>query len=119
MAILCEVGLMVFEDETCKESARAELLVLQYKTVIQSIPRHKFISSKLREGMINRQKNGQKKGGPKPKTLWGKWGLAETTLKKIFAAMPDKYHKMKSGTPIYNAHQKLVLDHYRTKFVSS
>ncbi|KAL3791835.1 hypothetical protein ACHAWO_012792 [Cyclotella atomus] len=119
MAILCEAGMMVTEDETCKESARGELLVQQYKAVIQSIPRQDFISSKLREDMMERQKNGQKKGGFKTKTLWVKWGSAKTTIRKIFAGMPDKYHNMKSGTQIYNAHQKLVRDHYRATFPDS
>jgi hypothetical protein len=84
--------MMVTEDETCKESARAELLVQQYKIVIQSIPRQEFISSKLREDMIDRQKNGQKEGGLKSKTLLGKWGSAKTTIRMIFAGMPNKYH---------------------------
>jgi hypothetical protein len=78
-----------------------------------------FVSSKLREDMIDRQMNGQKKGGLKSKTLWGKWGSTKTTIRTIFAGMPDKHHKMKSGMQIYNAHQKLVRDHYRATFVSS
>ncbi|KAL3770283.1 hypothetical protein ACHAWO_004410 [Cyclotella atomus] len=114
MAILCEAGMMVTEDER-----HARNLPVQYKAVIQSIPRQDVISSKLLEDMMERQKNGQKKGGFKTKTLWVKWGSAKTTIRKIFAGMPDKYHNMKSGTQIYNAHQKLVRDHYRATFPDS
>ncbi|KAL3774830.1 hypothetical protein ACHAWO_003539 [Cyclotella atomus] len=59
--------------------------------------------------MMERQKNGQKKGWIQDQDIVGQMGLAKTTIRKIFAGMPDKYHNMKSGTQIYNAHQKLVI----------
>ncbi len=86
--------------------------------IIESLPWHAFISAQLDADMIIRQKNG-KRDGMKPKTMWIKWGTAQTLLKRVFAVLPDNYHKMAPGTQLYQVHQKVVRDHYRSTFVSA
>jgi hypothetical protein len=39
-------------------------------------------------------------------------------MKKIFPGLPANYHKMKSGTQLYDVYDNLIRDHWREAFVS-
>ena len=104
MCILCEVGRIVTVDETVKGDKRADMLVAEYKGLVESLPCHLFVADSLKANMVIRQKNGRINDGMKARTLMEKWGKAQTALKKVFSALPDGYHKMA-------LHSQVVHDH--------
>jgi hypothetical protein len=67
LAVLCEAGRIVTNDQVATATKCAEMLVAKYKNVVSSISCDLFISASLHDDMKMRMKGGQK--GFKAKTL--------------------------------------------------
>jgi hypothetical protein len=39
-------------------------------------------------------------------------------MKKIFTSLPATYHKMKSGTQLYEVYDNVIREHWKEQFVS-
>jgi hypothetical protein len=56
MCILCEAERIVTVDETVKGDKRADMLVAEYKGLVQSLSRHLFVADSLKANIAIRQK---------------------------------------------------------------
>ena len=52
------------------------------------------------------------------KKMWEKWKQMKTEMKKIFTRLPVTYHKMKSGTQLYEVYDNVIREHWKEQFVS-
>ena len=50
--------------------------------------------------------------------MWEKWQKMKMEMKKIFTSLPATYHKMKSGTQLYEVYDNVIREHWKEQFVS-
>eukprot|EP00970_Alexandrium_tamarense_P001164 scaffold124_cov120-Alexandrium_tamarense.AAC.2 len=50
------------------------------------------------------------------KKMWEKWKQMKMEMKKIFTRLPVTYHKMKSGTQLYEVYDNIIRDHWKEQF---
>ena len=82
-----------------------------------------FETAELREDMCTKRLGGRPGKTNKDTTfgvkkMWESWLKMKTEMKKIFTRLPANYHKMKSGTQLYDVYDNLIRDHWREAFVS-
>ena len=109
MSIFAEAGRIVSTNQTARAAVLADIMVSEYKIVMQSLDIHLFISSSfcLCDDMMQRL-HGGRRNEFNAKTLWMNSQTTLTPMKKIIAGLPRNYDTMKSGPQLYNIHKNMV-----------
>lgn len=116
LSILLEAGCIVSIDKTVKAAVLADLIVVEYKKIVNSLRQDIFISSNFHDDIMQRL-HEDRRDGFKAKVLWMKWQTT-LTLMKIFTGLLTIYHTMKLGQQFHNVHEKMIKDQYKTDNVS-
>ena len=123
--VLGEAGKSVSEEENVsKVPVLQDLLAKKYGEIMSSLNPRLFETAELREDMCTKRLGGRPGKTNKDTTfgvkkMWESWLKMKTEMKKIFTRLPANYHKMKSGTQLYDVYDNLIRDHWREAFVSS
>jgi hypothetical protein len=122
--VLGEAGKSVSEEENVsKVPVLQDLLAKKYGEIMSSLNPRLFETAELREDMCTKRLGGRPGKTNKDTTfgvkkMWESWLKMKTEMKKIFTRLPANYHKMKSGTQLYDVYDNLIRDHWREAFVS-
>eukprot|EP01082_Thalassiosira_pseudonana_P012851 g11524.t1 g11524 contig57:9464-10532(-) len=120
--VLGEAGKSVSEEESVsKVSVLKDMLAKKYGEIMFSLNPRLFETAELREDMCTKRLGGRPGKTNKDTTygakkMWASWTKMKTEMKKIFTRLPANYHKMKSGTQLYDVYDNLIRDHWREAF---
>jgi hypothetical protein len=112
--VLGEAGKSVSEEESVsKVSVLKDLLAKKYGEIMFSLNPRLFETAELREDMCTKRLGGRPGKTNKDTTygakkMWTSWTKMKTEMKKIFTRLPANYHKMKSGTQLYDVYDNLI-----------
>eukprot|EP01082_Thalassiosira_pseudonana_P006844 g14931.t1 g14931 contig21:186151-186701(+) len=84
-----------------------------------------FESENIREDMCKRMSGGRPNKSTSETTtfgekkMWEKWSKMKTEMKKLFTGLPVTYHKMKSGTQLYEVYDNVIREHWKEQFCAA
>eukprot|EP01082_Thalassiosira_pseudonana_P007744 g6305.t1 g6305 contig23:158866-160446(+) len=117
--VLGEAGKIVCEDMCAKVASLKVQLAQKYEEIMRSLDPGLFESEKLREDMCKRMSGGRPNKSISETTtfgekkMWEKWKQMKMEMKKIFTCLPATYHKMKSGTQLYEVYDNVIREHWK------
>eukprot|EP00970_Alexandrium_tamarense_P019394 scaffold13993_cov428-Alexandrium_tamarense.AAC.1 len=120
--VLGEAGKSVSEEENdSRVPVPKDLLAKKYGEIMSALNPRLFETAELREDMCTKRLGGRPGKTNKDTTfgakkMWESWLKMKTEMKKIFTRLPANYHKMKSGTQLYDVYDNLIHDHWREAF---
>jgi hypothetical protein len=116
--VLGEAGKTVSEEESVNRVAFLKvMLTKKYEEIMRSLNPALFEKAQLCKDMCKRMSGGRPNKSSKDSTfgekkMWEKWLKIKTEMKKIFTSLPATYHKMKSGTQLYDVYVNIIRDHW-------
>ena len=110
-------GIIVDQNTVANKGQLPTLITEEYAAIIKQLDTTLFASDELRKDMYTRLAGGRmdKYGSKK---MWKYWQEIKSDMKKIFTSLPTTYHKMKSGSQLYDVFNTLIRDHWKTEYVS-
>jgi hypothetical protein len=111
-----KAGIIVDLNTVANKGQLPKLITEECYAIIKRLDISLFESEELREDMYMSLAGGMmdKYGS---KNMWKYWQEMKSDMQKIFTNLPMTYHKMKSGTQLYQVFNTLIRDHWKNDYV--
>jgi hypothetical protein len=105
--IIAEAGIVVDQITVTNKGKLPKLIAEEYAAIIKRLDATLFETDELRKDMYRRLSSGRmdKYGS---KNMLKYWQEMKSDMKKIFTNLLTTYHKMKSGTQLYQVFNTLI-----------